>query len=64
MKVTVDRARCAGLSVCEAMTPEVFEVDENGNLVLLTETVSVDWLDEVRAAVDGCPTEALRLVEQ
>lgn len=64
MKVTVDRARCACLGVCEAMAPEVFEVDENGDLVLLTATMSVDRLDEVRAAVDGCPTEALRLVEQ
>jgi len=64
MKVTVDRTKCTGLGICEAMAPEVFEVDENGDLVLLTETVSTDRLDEVRAAVEGCPTEALRLVEE
>lgn len=64
MKVTVDRAKCTGLGICESMAPDVFEVDENGDLVLLTETVGTEQLDEVRAAVEGCPTEALRLVEE
>ncbi|MGQ4601263.1 4Fe-4S domain-containing protein [Nocardia sp. R6R-6] len=61
MKVIVDRAKCTGLGICEAMAPEVFEVDHNGDLVLLTEVVDDARLDEVRAAVEGCPTEALRL---
>ncbi|MFF5985964.1 ferredoxin [Prauserella flavalba] len=64
MKVTVDRTKCTGLGICEAVAPEVFEVDENGDLVLLTATVTADRLDEVRSAVEGCPTEALRLVEE
>jgi ferredoxin len=63
MKVTVDRARCTGLGICEAMAPEVFEVDENGDLVLLTDVVDDAGLDDVRSAVEGCPTEALRLIE-
>ena len=61
MKVTIDRAKCTGLGICEAMAPGVFEVDESGDLVLLTANVGADQLDEVRAAVEGCPTEALRL---
>ena len=52
------------LGICEAMAPDVFEVDESGDLVLLTETVSAGRLDEARAAVEGCPTEALRLVPE
>lgn len=64
MKVTVDRTKCTGLGICEAMAPDVFEVDENGDLVLLTDTVDADGLDDARAAVEGCPTEALRLVEE
>ncbi len=63
MRITVDRRRCTGLGICEAMAPDVFEVDENGDLLLLTETVSTGQLDEVRAAVEGCPTEALRLAD-
>lgn len=64
MKVTVDRAKCTGLGICEAMAPDVFEVDENGDLVLLAEVVGNDQIEGVQAAVEGCPTEALRLVEE
>ncbi|MDA3628824.1 ferredoxin [Saccharopolyspora sp. WRP15-2] len=64
MKVTVDRSKCTALGVCEAMAPNVFEVSEEGELVLLTETPGDDVIEEVRAAVEGCPTEALRLVAE
>jgi ferredoxin len=64
MKVTVDRTKCTGLGICEALAPEVFEVDENGDLLLLTEIVDDARLGDVRAAIEGCPTEALRLVDR
>lgn len=63
MKITVDYAKCTGLGICESLAPNVFEVDDNGDLVLLTETVSGEDLEGVREAVAGCPTEALRLIE-
>ena len=61
MKIIVDRAKCTGLGICESLAPEVFEVDDSGELVLLTEALSEDQLADVEAAVTGCPTEALRL---
>ena len=63
MKITVDRVMCTGLGICESLAPNVFEVDDDGDLVLLTETVSDEDLEGVREAVAGCPTEALRLIE-
>ncbi|AII10942.1 ferredoxin [Rhodococcus opacus] len=63
MKIAVDRTKCTGLGICESLAPNVFEVDDNGDLILLTETVSEDR-EGVREAVTGCPTEALRLVEE
>jgi ferredoxin len=39
----------------------VFEVDENGDLVMLADVVPEGMLDDVEAAIAGCPTEALRL---
>jgi len=63
MKITVDRVKCTGLGICESLAPNVFEVDDDGDLVLLTETVSDEDLEGVREAVAGCPTEALRLIE-
>lgn len=61
MKIVVDRAKCTGLGICEAYAPEIFEVNDDGDLVLAAELVSEDLLEAVEKAVDGCPTEALRL---
>lgn len=61
MEIIVDRDKCAGLGVCESFAPEVFEVDENGVLVLKARTVPDGQDADVEAAIAGCPTEALRL---
>jgi ferredoxin len=63
VKIVVDRVRCTGLGLCEAAAPESFEIDEDGELVVLADEVAPERLEAVRAAVNGCPTEALRLVE-
>ena len=64
MKITVDRSKCTGLGICESLAPNVFEVDDDNNLVLLTDEVSEDLLEGVEEAIAGCPTEALRLVRR
>jgi ferredoxin len=61
MKVTVDFTKCTGLGICESMAPNIFEVDEDGKLVLLKDDVTDDELQSVEEAVAGCPTEALRI---
>lgn len=61
MKIMLDRAKCTGLGICESFAPEVFEVDEEGDLVMKTDDVPEGMLEAVRQAVEGCPTEALRL---
>lgn len=62
MRIVVDYDRCTGLGICESLAPELFEVDETGALVVLAESVSPDQLGCAQKAVEGCPTEALRLV--
>lgn len=64
MKIDVDRARCTGLGICEALAPAFFEVGSDGELIQLSSSVDGKDIDQVRAAVDGCPTEALRLVDE
>ena len=61
MYLHLDRTKCTGLGICESLAPDVFEVDENGDLVMLTDVVPDGLLDDVEAAIAGCPTEALRL---
>jgi len=61
MKVVVDFNKCAGLGICESMAPDLFEVNDDGALVLLKEDITDDELQSVEEAVAGCPTEALRI---
>ncbi|OLF09093.1 ferredoxin [Actinophytocola xinjiangensis] len=63
MKITVDRDKCNGVGICEGCSPEVFEVDDYGDLVLRTEVVPEGLRDAVDDAVASCPTSALRLVD-
>lgn len=62
MKVVVDRSKCTGLGICESLAPAFFEIDDNGELIQLREGISGDELAAVEEAVQGCPTEALRIV--
>jgi len=61
MKVLVDFGKCTGLGICESLAPEFFEVNDDGDLVLLKEDITDAELQEVEEAVAGCPTEALRI---
>jgi ferredoxin len=61
MKVVVDFAKCTGLGICESVAPEFFEVNDDGQLVLVKEDITDDELQSVEEAVAGCPTEALRI---
>ena len=61
MKITVDRNKCTGLGICESLAPEVFEVNDAGDLVLLTDAVPDGCLAQVEEVIAGCPTEALGL---
>jgi ferredoxin len=61
MKVVVNFAKCTGLGICESVSPEYFEVNDDGKLELLKDDISDDELQSVEEAVSGCPTEALRI---
>jgi len=61
VKVIVDRTKCTGLGICESLAPAFFEVDDSGELLQLKEDIADDELVAVEEAVQGCPTEALRI---
>jgi ferredoxin len=62
-RVEVDRERCVGSGSCEALAPEVFEVDDDGVLIVHRPEPTEDELPDVRDAVRACPTRALSLAE-
>lgn len=62
--VTVDFDKCTGLGICESLAPDFFEVNDDGELLVLKEEIGDDELQEVEEAVAGCPTEALKIVDR
>jgi ferredoxin len=63
VRIVVDRHRCTGLGMCEAEAPDLFEVQDDGSLAILTDQPSPAQRAEAEAACQACPTEALSLVE-
>jgi ferredoxin len=64
MRIVTDTARCVGAGQCALTEPSVFDQsDEDGTVVLLTETAEGDTLENVREAVDLCPSQAISLEE-
>jgi ferredoxin len=59
MKVSVDWALCEGNAACAAEAPEVFDLDDDDQLVLLTEVPPESLRVKVNAAVSACPKRAL-----
>ena len=60
-RIEVDRERCVGSGACEALAPDVFEVDDDGVLVVHRSEPAADELSDVQDAVQACPTRALSL---
>jgi ferredoxin len=63
VRIVVDRQKCRGIGLCEVEAMELFEVQDNGSLVILDDTPSADLRDAAEAAMMACPTGALSGVE-
>ena len=62
-RIEVDRDRCASTGGCEALAPEVFEIGDDGALVILQPEPPAELMSAVQEAIAGCPTRALRLAD-
>ena len=63
MRLVLDRDVCEGHGMCEAMAHDFFELDDDDELTILDERPPGDRRSEVKAAVESCPVQALRLEE-
>ena len=63
MRIVIDHNKCTGLGMCEAEAPDLFEVQEDGSLLVLNFHPVPDQREALEAAVDSCPTAALSIVE-
>lgn len=61
MKITVDRAKCKALGVCESLEPDRFEVNEEGSLEIHVEAFEDSERPRMEEVVRSCPSGALSL---
>lgn len=61
-RVIVDRTLCVGTGMCTSIAPDLFELDDNGVLVLHEERITARAREEIDDAIACCPVEALSRV--
>lgn len=59
MKAKVIRDNCIGCGACQAIAPNVFEIDDEGLSKVLTEDVAEKDSDDFKDALESCPTGAI-----
>ncbi len=64
MRIKADYDLCEANAMCEALAPDVFEVDDDDNLQIHTHEVTDENRQRVEQAVAACPKAALSLVAE
>jgi len=59
LRVDVDQELCISCGTCIDLCPEVFQWNEDNKANSIVEEVPPDLEDDVREAVESCPTEAI-----
>jgi ferredoxin len=61
MEVRVDRDLCEANGVCTGIAPDVFDLDDEDELVILQPEPPEEMRDSIEQAVASCPKTALSL---
>ena len=61
MKVHVDKEICAGFRVCLGISPELFELHDDGYAIVLQDQVPPELEDLMRRAASQCPSNAISI---
>jgi ferredoxin len=59
MEISVDRSLCEANAVCVGFAPDVFDLDDDEELVLSTSSPTGEQVERVSQAVTACPKNAL-----
>jgi ferredoxin len=62
-KVKADFDLCESNAICTGLAPDVFEIDDDDYLVVLTDEVTPENEARIQQAVAACPKAALSIVE-
>jgi len=60
-RIEIDRELCQGHATCMTEAPELFYVDDSGNLTVLQQNPSIDLLTKAKQAEKYCPSKAIKI---
>jgi ferredoxin len=63
MRVIIDKDKCTGHGRCYSLGPSVFDTDEYGNGVVITENLPEELLGQAQVALQNCPERAISVTE-
>jgi ferredoxin len=64
MKVRVDPTKCRGYGMCKELAEAEFVSDDWGLVQARGSEVSLDQVLAVQSAIEACPFQAIRLVDE
>lgn len=64
MKVKVNKDICIGCGACQAIAPNVFEIEDDGLAVAKDIQIPEEEKEDVVDALEGCPTSAIEEVQE
>lgn len=59
----VNKDLCIGCGACQAVCPEVFEIEDDGLATVIVEEIPEELNEDALDAKEGCPTIAIEEVE-
>ena len=59
MKAKVIRYNCIGCGACQAIAPNIFEIDDEGLSITKVKEVPADEAENFNDALESCPTGAI-----
>lgn len=59
MKVKVNPDVCIGCGACQAIAPDVFEINDDGIAQEISEEVKEGFVEDATDAKEGCPVNAI-----
>jgi len=64
VRIVLESDKCQGHNRCYALAPELFDVDDYGQSVLLVDgDIPADLIEKARLAAANCPEFAIKVVE-
>ena len=59
MKAKVNKDLCIGCGACQALVPDVFEIEDDGLATVKVDEIKEEYKEDVVDAIDNCPTSAI-----